>query len=164
MTEALVAAALHDDGHLRQEALTMALYVSITLIGVLTIAPGEDSADLDVLRTVGGTTIGLAAAHWLAFSLAARLLQRQDVGAVLRQLLVQLGAAAVVAGVATLPVLFLGDDAERQGALYATAALVGMTVLGHSRASGARPPHALTAAAVALALAFGVAALKHVLS
>ena len=159
-----MAAALHDDGHLRQEALTMALYVSITLIGALTIAPGEDSADLDVLRTVGGTTIGLATAHWLAFSLAARLLQRQDAGAVLRQLLVQLGAAAVVAGAATLPVLFLDDGRERQGALYATAALVGITVLGHSRASGARVPQAVTAAAIALALAFGVAALKHVLS
>ena len=36
--------------HLRREALTMALYVSITLIGgALTIAPGEALGDVDVL-------------------------------------------------------------------------------------------------------------------
>ena len=155
----------HDaDLHLRQEALTMSLYVSITLIGALVIAPGEDSADLDVLRTVGGTTIGLAAAHWLAFSLAAKLLQRQDVSAVLRQLLAQLGAAALVAGVAAVPTLFLDDSAERQGALYATAALIGLTVLGHVRASGVRLSRALTAAAITLVLAFAVAGLKHAVS
>ena len=149
--------------HLRREALTMALYVSITLIGALTIAPGEAGDDLDVLRTVGGTTLGLAAAHWLAFSLAAKLIGGQDDGAVLRHLLAQLSAAAVVAVVASLPVLLLDDGAERQGALYATAALVGITVFGHARQAGAGAPRAATAAAISLALAFGVAALKHVL-
>jgi len=141
----------------------MALYVSITLIGALSIAPGEVEGDLDVLRTVGGTTVGLATAHWLAFSLAAKLIGAQDDGAVLRHLLAQLGAAVVVAGVALLPVLFLDDAAERQGALYATAALVGLTVFGHARESGVAVVRAVTAATVALALAFGVAALKHVL-
>ena len=150
--------------HLRRETLTMALYVSITLIGALTIAPGEASGDLDVLRTVGGTTLGLAAAHWLAFSLAAKLIGGQDDGAVLRHLLAQLSAAAVVAVVASLPVLLLDDGAERQGALYATAALVGITVFGHARQAGAGAARAATAAAISLALAFGVAALKHVLT
>ena len=115
-----------------------------------------------MLRTVGATTVGLAAAHWLAFSLAAKLMDVQDDRAVLRQLLVQVGAAAVVAAVAVLPVPFLADDAERQGALYATAALIGLTVFGHARDAGVRVPRALTAAAVALALAFAVAALKQV--
>ena len=149
--------------HLRREALTMALYVSVTLIGALTISPDEAGGDLDVLRTIGGTTVGLAAAHWLAFSLAAKLIGGQDDGAVLRHLLAQLGAAVVVAGVALLPVLVLDEGAERQGALYVTAALVGLTVFGHALDAGARVPRAMITAVVALALAFGVAALKHVL-
>ena len=50
-----------------------------------------------MLRTVGATTVGQAGAHWLAFSLAAKLIDMQDDRAVLRQLLVQVSAAAVVA-------------------------------------------------------------------
>ena len=162
--EALVPARPQADLHLRREALTMALYVCITLIGALTIT--SDHGDGEVARLVWGTTVGLAAAHWVAFSLAARLLSSPaaDERAVLRHLLAQVAAAALVAVCATVPLLLLEDAAEREGALWTTAGVLGLAVFGHARDAGAPVPRALTGAAVALALAFGAAALKHALA
>ena len=141
----------------------MALYVCITLVGALSIT--SKGSSLGVAELVWGTTVGLAAAHWLAFSLAARLLSPEaQHREVLRPLLVQVAAAALVAAVASVPLLVLPDDSEREGALYTTAALLGLSVFGHARESGAGGPRALVGAAVALVLAFAVAGLKHALS
>lgn len=153
------------DLHLRREALTMALYVCITLIGALTITSGDGDGDAEVARLVWGTTVGLAAAHWVAFSLAARLLASPpDDRAVLRHLLAQVAAAALVAACASVPLLLLDEAAEREGALYTTAALLGLTVFGHARDAGAAVPRSVIGAGVALVLAFGAAALKHALA
>ena len=112
--------------HVRREGLTMALYVSITLLAALTLAAGEDTADSDVLAIVWGTTVGLALAHWFAFSLAVRLLDPMaDDSGVKQQLVAQLSAAAVVAVVASVPVLLLPNDLERLGARAAAAGCIG---------------------------------------
>ena len=63
--------------HLRREALTMALYVAVTLVGARPLAPERGRRRLDLLRTVGATTKRSAAAQWLAavalaFAVAAR--------------------------------------------------------------------------------------------
>jgi len=61
-----------DDVELRKEAFTMALYVAICLLAALA-AVTESTAEDHVFEIVWGTTIGLALAHWLAFSVSARL-------------------------------------------------------------------------------------------
>jgi hypothetical protein len=100
---------------------------------------------LDVPRVIWATTVGLAAAHWLAFSLAAQLIApSQDDRAIARQMLAQVGAAGLIASLVTVPILVLADDAERDVAFYATAALSGLTILGRERESSrARTPDSL---------------------
>ena len=61
-----------DNVELRKEAFTMALYVAICLLAALA-AVSESTAEDHVFEIVWGTTIGLALAHWLAFSVSARL-------------------------------------------------------------------------------------------
>src|SRR5690606_5466434 len=62
----------HESPHERREAFTMALYTSITLLGALTVT-GRRQSDVNVFAIVWGTTVGLALAHWFAFSFAVRL-------------------------------------------------------------------------------------------
>ena len=150
--------------HLRREALTMALYVSITLLAALTATYGETMPRRDVLAIVWGTTVGLALAHWLAFGLAVRLVHPAGDNADLQeQLKAQLGAAATVALVATVPVLVLPVAHVRTGARLATAGMMAFATYGEARTFGASRAKALRMAAVALVLGLTVAAVKYAL-
>src|SRR3954471_24175246 len=163
-----VSGAGHDDDvdhaehHLRREALTMGLYVSITLLAALTATIGEKTSRRDVLAIVWGTTVGLALAHWLAFGLAVRLVHpTSDNRDLDRQLMAQLGAAATVAAIATIPVLVLPVHLGGQGARFATAATMGVVTYGEGRTFGASRAKAVGFAAVALALGLTVAGIKY---
>ncbi|MGH8870512.1 MAG: hypothetical protein ACRDWS_00840 [Acidimicrobiia bacterium] len=61
-----------DEGILerRQEVYTMAFYVSICLLAAL--AAVGDTTQVEVVKIVGGTTVGLALVHWFAFRVSAR--------------------------------------------------------------------------------------------
>ena len=104
----------HDDVELRKEAYTMALYVAICLLAALSAVSEHAASDqLDALKIVWGTTVGLAVAHWFAFRVSARLvasgtIRRHDAEAVGAQL----AGAAAVALLATIPVLFLPRSVE----------------------------------------------------
>ena len=64
----------HDDGEQRKEAYTVALYVAICLLAALSaVSEHAGSDDVDAFKIVWGTTVGLAAAHWFAFRVSARL-------------------------------------------------------------------------------------------
>src|SRR4051794_32664425 len=63
----------------RKEAYTMALYVAICLLAALVAAP-HSGAEAHVIEIVWGITVGLAAAHWFAFRLSARLVGAGKVG------------------------------------------------------------------------------------
>lgn len=69
----------HESGHERREAFTMTLYTSITLLGALTVT-GRHQSDVNVFAIVWGTTVGLALAHWFAFSFAVRLVAKHALG------------------------------------------------------------------------------------
>jgi hypothetical protein len=56
-----------------RESITMGLYITISLLAVLTAQPHGDATTAAVLTVVWGTTLGLTLAHWLAFRLTARL-------------------------------------------------------------------------------------------
>ena len=151
--------------HVRREALTMSLYVSITLLAALTATSDDPLSRRDVVGIVWGTTVGLALAHWLAFGLAVRLVHpTSDNSDLQEQLAAQLGAAAVVALIATVPVLFFPADLVRTGARLATAGTMGVVTFAEARAFGASRAKALRFAAIALLLGLVVAAVKYTLS
>ena len=150
--------------HLRREALTMALYVAITLLAVLTVPDDERDAGVDVFAVVWGTTVGLALAHWCAFGLAARLVGPAHGGpSVARQLVAQISGAGAVAAVATVVIVLLPPDIEWAGARFAVAGCIGFLAYSEIRELGGSRGRALKVAIVALALAEGVAAVKRVL-
>jgi VanZ family protein len=159
VTTHVEAAERHD----RRDGFTMALYTSITLLGALTVT-GRGASEVDVLAIVWGTTVGLALAHWFAFSFAVRLVEPAAEKAELdRHLAVVLAAAAVVAAVASVPVLVLPEDLERPGARFAAAMSIGVAAFAQSRAFGAPKARAARVAVVALLLGLLVAGLKHTL-
>jgi hypothetical protein len=144
----------------------MGLYVSITLLGTLTVTSSEHGPQHEVLKIIWGTTVGLALAHWFAFSLAARLVDPAagDDEVVKRALIAQVCGAGFVAIVCTLAVLVLPEEWERAGARFAAAACIGVVTHGKLRAYGASHRRALAAGAIALVVGLAVAGVKHAIS
>ena len=61
---------------LSREAVTMVLYVSITLLAALVAIPSDDvPGTLHTAALIWGGAAGLALAHWLAFDVGARLFE-----------------------------------------------------------------------------------------
>lgn len=123
----LTRSVVHQQHELRREGATMALYVSVVLLAELVALPPEHiPKGWGIVALIWGTTLGLAVAHWFAFTVASSALtdghvQRQDL---------EVGAAGVVgavlvAVVATIPELLLAArDAERV-LLFVPAAFIG---------------------------------------
>jgi hypothetical protein len=148
--------------HLVREALTMALYVSITLLAAETVtkAPSDPRAE----EVIWATTVGLALAHWCAFILASRLVGPiRDEVPLARQLMAELVGAAGVGVVATIVVVLLPRQVQWQVARYTIAACVGLVAYGQLRMLGASRARAFRVAITALAVAEAVAALKRIL-
>jgi len=140
----------------------MALYVSITLLAAL--AALDVDAQLNVLAVIWGTTVGLAVAHWFAFTLASRLVgPLEGTASAERELLSEMAGATGVAGVATIVVILLPTHLEWEGARFAVAACIGIITYAEIRALGGTRARAVWVAAVALVLAGTVAALKRIL-
>ena len=159
-----IEGARHHAANLQREAFTMGLYVSIMLLAALTVT-SEDAPRRHVLGIIWGTTIGLALAHWFAFSLAARLVDLQpnerDVN---RQLLAQLTGAFAVAAIATTTVVVLPEQHEHAGARLATAACIGVVAFMQMRSLGASRVRAAQVATAALVLGLVIAGVKHALT
>ena len=147
---------------LRKEATTMALYVAVCLLAALA-AVAEDShrEPVDVVKIVWGTTIGLAIAHWFAFRVSARLVSagevsRHDAAAGLAQI----AGAALVALLATIPVV-LPDEDELDVTRHVLAAFIGLVSFRVARNAGAGVRRSVVYALLMLLLATGVALLKN---
>jgi hypothetical protein len=97
------------DAEATREAVTMALYVGISLLAVLL---GIPSASLtEPVRIVLFTSIGLLLAHVIAFRLSARLAHRgRLVGEHVRLLGAQVAGGLAVTALALAPVLLLPDE------------------------------------------------------
>jgi hypothetical protein len=138
----------HDERHLLElsrEALTMMLYVAIVLLAGLVALPADDLG-FDLAALVWGTAIGLAVAHWFAFRVAARLFGDGRLGPRDVQLaLVQVLAAALVAIVASAPLLFVSDDTGAEVAAIELSALIGLAGYQTARRAGAGHGRALAA-------------------
>jgi len=160
-------------GDLLRAAAAMVLYVSVVEIAELAALPERHLSDGSVTGPVGaqllaivwGTAVGLALAHWFAFGLAAHGLRgemptRYDVHVGL----VQVAAAASVAAITSLPVLFLSDLRAQQTTGEVPAVIVGVMSYAVARAAGRSRMTALGLGMAALAIGVAVALVKNKLA
>ena len=150
------------------EGTVMVLYVSIVLLATLVALP-EDFAEhgnaaLELLALEWGTAIGLALAHWFAFTVAGALLSggmptREDVEVVGAQL----AGAALVAGVTMVPILVAGSDSDVTAAAFAPALILGFAGFRVARTSGRSVIAALFAGVLVLLVGLTVATVKALL-
>lgn len=154
----------HADTEVRREATTMALYVAILLLAALAATSGRLHG-FELLALIWSSTMGVALAHWFAFTIAARMLTHEkshvEPGRLLRA---QMLAAAAVAGAASVAIVILPKDAEHRGAVFITAGSIAAVVYGQSRWAGVDARRSAAAAAVALVAGLAVAIVKVLLT
>ena len=113
--------------HLRHEAFTMALYVSICLLAALETLKDDVLTHGVVFQVVWGTTLGLALAHLFAFLLAGRLVEGRRISAATHATaLAQMAGAATVAILTTVVIVLVPTRDELDAARYDLAALIGI--------------------------------------
>ena len=167
------AVAIDERAEVLREAATMVLYVSVVEIAELAALPeGHFGNGLvtgpvgtQLLAIIWGTAVGLALAHWFAFRVAAPGFRgdrptRLDA----RIGLAQLGGAAFVAAVSSLPVVFLSDVRAQEFTADVPAVIIG--VLGYflARANDKSRVTAGLYGLTVLALGIVVALVKSLLS
>jgi hypothetical protein len=150
----------------RREALTMGLYVAISLLAVLAIVPEQDvTSVLRPLAIVWGTTVGLAIAHLIAFRLSVRIVNQ---GAVSRHegrvAASQLAGAAAVAAIATIPIVLLPARLERDVTRLLLAGLIGAAGYAVAVTSGGSRVRGFIYGAIVAGAALTAALLKNLLS
>lgn len=150
---------------LAKEAATMALYVAVCLLAALSVAKHQQIEQFGAFKVIWGTTLGLAAAHWFAFRLSARLvsagsLHRHDA----EVSAAQFAGALVVAVLATVPVLVVGDSAELDTVRVVVAAFIAVVGFVVATSSGASRLRSAAYAAATLIVGLAIAVLKNTLS
>lgn len=150
---------------LAREAVTMALYVSITLLAALVATPDDDvPGTLRTAALIWGGAAGLALAHWLAFDVGARLFQTAHLDRLHRLAgPVTLAAALAVALIATIPILLAPEDIASETAICVLASILALAGFELGRRSGAGLLRALTGAAILIGVAALVVTAKIVL-
>ena len=143
LAEDLDAQPDHPHVELLREGCTMALYVAVCLLAGLTVASDQHVEELNVVAVVWGTTLGLAIAHWFAFRMSSRLaaggrVRRRDV----EVSAAQLGGAAAVGVLATIPVVLFSESNELDAVRLVLAGFVGVVGFTVARSSGASKPRA----------------------
>jgi hypothetical protein len=150
--------------HLRKEAWTMGLYVTVCLLAGLTALESVIAVPGRVSALIWGTTIGLALAHLFAFRIAGRLVQDgrlsksdQIISAM------QLAAAAAIALVVSIPVVIAPPASELDWARYTCAGIIGVAGYGVARSADRSRIRAVLFGVGVLGVAVIIAAVKHAL-
>lgn len=123
-----------------REGITMALYISVSLLAVLLATPTEyvEDSKARAATTLALTALGLLLAHTIAFRLSTRLLNRGVFdGHSLAILQAQLVGGLPAIAIAAVPVLVFGG---RVGVLVSVLLLVAVVAgvgFATARASGA---------------------------
>jgi hypothetical protein len=154
-----------DRDHLRKEAWTMGLYVTVCLLAGLTALESVVAVPGRVFGLVWGTTVGLALAHLFAFRIAGRLVQDGRLARSDRIVsAVQLAAAAIIALVVSIPVMIAPPESELDWARYTCTAIIGVAGYGVARGAGQSRIRAMLFGLGVLALGIIIAAVKHALA
>ena len=147
---------------LLREAVTMSLYITLSLLAVLLAVPtSSESSDPTLALTVGLTALGLLLAHQIAFRISTRLVSRGRFDPWNDRLLqAQLAGGLVAVVVAVLPILIFPSNEllASELALLAFVCFVGYV------AARAVPVSRLRAAAYVVGVIVVVAALLVVKS
>ena len=143
----------------------MGLYLAICLLGALIALPPGQEDEGEVIAIIWGVTVGLALAHWFAFRVSATLvsggrIHRRDLNAASAQLV----GAAIVALLASIPVLIAPNAAELESAEFTLAALIGLVGYQVARSGGAGRVRAVVYAAIVLVAAVVIAVVRNVLA
>jgi hypothetical protein len=155
--------------------MTMVLYLSIVVLATLTALPSGPETGVDdhgsggvhgpgLVGLIWGTALGLALAHWFAFRLTARAFGGGKVSERDVQVgLAQIGGAALVALLCTIPLLLIGDADEVQVTIWVPALIVGVAGYLVASAAGRTKAQSLILAGVVMLLGLTVAAVKNFL-
>ncbi len=139
----------------------MALYVAICLFAALIAVP-RTAVHPRVLGIVWGVTIGLAAAHWFAFRVSARLVGAGAIRAHdVRSAVAQLAGAVAVALLASIPVLIFPETLEVEIVELVLAGFIAVVGYAAARGGGAGRMRASGYALAMLVIAVAIAALKN---
>lgn len=150
----------------------MVLYVSVIEIAELAALPEDHFASGRVTGAVGGqllallwgTAVGLALAHWFAFQFAAPLFRGERPSRHAAAIgIAQVGGAAFVAAISSLPVLVLSDVRAQETTGDVPAVLIGVVAYAVARISGRPRVVSLLYGVTALALGVLVALVKTIL-
>ncbi len=143
----------------------MALYVSIVLLAAMVAIDGDELVhDRELFYLIWGTTLGLAIAHWVAFTMASGLVRGGFDRESTVLALTQLTGATAVALVCTLPVLLLPGDSQADVVRLVLGLILGLTGYMTARHHGAGAVRSATAGGVALGIGLAAALIKNVLS
>jgi len=145
-----------------REAVTMALYLSLSLLAViLATSPqaGESRSELAVTLLL--TTLGLLIAHILAFAVSSRLVSQGQLDAESRRSIgAQAGAGLVVAVVVTLPIVLLSPDISLKVTEFLLLGFVCAVAFMAARQAGVSKGRALLYSGVVVVLAVVVLVVK----
>ena len=149
---------------LSREAVTMVLYVSITLLAARVAIPRDDvPGTLHTAALIWGGAAGLALAHWLAFDVGARLFETAHLDRLHRLGgPVSLAAALAVAAVTSIPILIAPDDIASELAISVLAFILAAAGFAVGRRSGAGLLRAVAGGVILLAVAGLVVVIKIV--
>lgn len=120
-----------------REAVTMALYVGLSVLAVIVALPSAAVSDRTPALTVALTAIGLLLAHQVAFRLSSRLVNHGLLDEDSRRMLgAQLVGGLATAALAAVPVLVFGGPGIRVSAILLIGLVGGVGFLS-ARSAGA---------------------------
>lgn len=151
---------------LAREFFASGLYVAIVLLTALVALPrARMPSNTSVVATTVGTALGLIAAHFVAFRLAAHLTSDEGIASApeLQEAGAGFAGGLVVAVLAALPFVLLDGQDALLAALIALAILPALMGLAIARLRGRSWGTSMLAAGIVLGIALSVVALKSAL-
>ena len=146
-----------------REGVTMALYISLSLLAALAAIPAFTSEDrTQVAVTVFLTAVALLVAHIVAYSVSTRLVTRGTIDAEARRTLAaQILAGLIVAVVATAPALLVDSSSSLELAGFLLTAFIAAVAFTAAKQAGGSNARALIYTALVLVFACIILVIKH---
>jgi hypothetical protein len=146
----------------------MMLYISIVLLAELAAIPSDHDGGVHgptgwtLIALIWGTTIGLALAHFFAFTIAVQGISRGRLtGEDRAEALAEVGGAALVAVIASIPVLLFSPSREQEVVPFVLVLLVGTIAFGVERSNGHSRRTAVIYGVIALVVGLLVVSVKE---